>query len=99
MNTVSNVKTILNLTSDAETVLTILNKIVEDEFKTYCNVDEIPDAAESVLTLMLMTQWNKRFTQGVQIQNYSDISEHYFDGYSSDILNQLKKFKRIKVIY
>lgn len=87
------------LNTDNETLLNTIIDIVEGEFKDYCNRDDIPTAANSVLINMARIQYSRLDSQGLSSQSISGVSESYEDNfYPANIIQQLNRFRKIKML-
>lgn len=84
-------------TEDTE-MLGVLYEIVCSEFMDYCNRDDVPTAAISVIANMVCVQFNRRGNQGLSAQGYSGVSESFIDGYPDNILKQLNRYRRINTL-
>lgn len=89
----------LLLNTDDDELLQALIEIVESEFKDYCNRDDIPTAAETVVLNMVRVQYARLDSQGLTSQTVSGVSEH-FDGsfYPANILQGLNRFRKVKLL-
>lgn len=91
-------KVLLNLGEDKEVVLEVLYEQCCAEFLDYCNREDIPAAAEGVLLQMLLTSYNRLGSEGLSSQGYSGVNESYTDGYPRNIINQLNRYRKLKLV-
>lgn len=78
--------------------LTTLISQAESEFKNYCNRSTLPVGAESIINDMVIVRCNRMGTEGLQSQSFSGISDSFIDGYPANIINQLNRFRKIKML-
>lgn len=89
----------LLLNTDNDGLLQVLIEIAESEFKDYCNRDDIPAAAETVVLNMVRVQYARLDTQGLTSQDVSGVSEHFDESfYPANILQALNRFRKVKLL-
>lgn len=93
------IKLLLNITDVSKDAL--LAKLIEnaEEFITnYTNNEDALDHLQGTLTVMVIYDYNRLGTEGLASESYSGVSFSYTSGYPADIMNQLKKYRKVKVI-
>lgn len=92
-------KLILGITDNSkDDLLSLILDTVIQEFLDYTNREDIPDGSNAVVLQMAVIQYNRIGSQGVASQSYSGVSESYIDGYPSNILKQLNRYRKLKTI-
>lgn len=89
---------ILTNTTDKDSLFLVLIDKAKQEFLDYTGRTEIPAAAESLITSMVVENYNRIGAEGLDSQSYSNISENYLEGYSANILSQLKRYRKVKLL-
>lgn len=77
----------------------LLNLMIDDtkEFiMNYCNIKEIPGIAESLIRKLVIIQYNKIGSEGLQSESYSGISQSFITGLPSDIKKELGAIRKVK---
>lgn len=93
------IKLLLNITDESKDAL--LAKLIEnaEEYITnYTNNEDALDHLQGTLTVMVIYDYNRLGTEGLASESYSGASFSYTSGYSADIMTQLKKYRKVKVI-
>lgn len=93
------IKLLLNITDDSKDAL--LNELIErvEEFiLNYTNNADCLDSLGGAESQMVIYDYNRLGTEGLTSENYSGVSFGYTAGYPDDIMKQLKKFRKVKVI-
>lgn len=89
----------LLLNTENEGLLQIILEIAEAEFKDYCNRDDIPAAAETVILNMARIQYARLDSQGLTSQDVAGVSEHFDEGfYPANIIQALNRFRKVKLL-
>lgn len=93
------IKLLLNITDDSKDAL--LNELIDNatEFaQNYINNDDALDYLTGTLIAMVIYDYNRMGTEGMTSENYSGVSFGYASGYSDDIMKQLKRYRKVRVI-
>lgn len=100
MTQVETIKVLLGESASifSDSQLTVLISQAESEFKIYCNRSTLPVGAESIINDMVIVKCNRQGTEGLQSQSFSGISDSFIDGYPANIINQLNRFRKIKIL-
>lgn len=70
----------------------------ENEFLNITNRKEIPTAAEYVILEMAVVKVNHFGTEGLSSQSFNGISDNFTDGYPTNIVNSINRFRKLKVL-
>lgn len=93
------IKLLLNITDDSKDAL--LNELIDNatEFaQNYINNDDALENLTGTLIAMVIYDYNRMGTEGLTSENYSGVSFGYASGYSDDIMKQLKRYRKVRVI-
>ena len=93
------IKLLLNITDDSKDAL--LNELIDNatEFaQNYINNDDALDHLTGTLIAMVIYDYNRMGTEGLTSENYSGVSFGYASGYSDDIMKQLRRYRKVRVI-
>lgn len=94
----SKIKTLMGLTdSSKDQLLTLLIEQASEEAKNYCHINNL-DGLDSAICQMVVWKYNLLGAEGLSAESYSGVSFSYSAEYPSNIMNQLKKHRRIGVI-
>lgn len=93
------IKLLLNITDDSKDAL--LNELIDNatEFaQNYINNDDALDNLTGTIIAMVIYDYNRMGTEGLTSENYSGMSFGYASGYSDDIMKQLRRYRKVRVI-
>lgn len=93
------IKLLLNITDDSKDAL--LEELIDNatEFaKNYINNDDALDNLTGTIIAMVIYDYNRMGTEGLTSENYSGMSFGYTAGYSDDIMKQLRRYRKVRVI-
>ena len=93
------IKLLLNITDESKDAL--LNELIDNatEFaQNYINNDDALDHLTGTLIAMVIYDYNRMGTEGLTSENYSGVSFGYASGYSDDIMKQLRRYRKVRVI-
>ena len=93
------IKTLLNISDGSKDAL--LNELIENarEFaQNYINNDAALDNLNGTIIAMVIYDYNRMGTEGLTSENYSGVSFGYASGYSDDIMKQLRRYRKVRVI-
>lgn len=89
-------KLLLGITaSDKDDLLNLLIELCKDEAVTFCHLEEYQDKLDSVVINMVIEKFNKIGNEGINTVNYSGVSESFIEDYSTPIVRQLKRHRRL----
>lgn len=92
------IKLLLGISDNSkDELLQLLIKIAVDNVKSYCHIDSIPDDLNSCICKMVVVDYNKIGSEGLASENYSGAAFSYLPSYSTDIINQLKPYRRLRM--
>lgn len=98
---INKIKILLQIPSTDNTKDALLEVLLEDcmdEAVNFCGLNEYEYKLDSAVSKMVIQRYNQRGAEGITSQSYSQVSESYLNGYSSDIMNILKKFRKVKFL-
>lgn len=93
------IKLLLNITDESKDAL--LGELIDNatEFaKNYINNDDALDNLTGTIIAMVIYDYNRMGTEGLTSENYSGMSFGYTAGYSDDIMKQLRRYRKVRVI-
>ena len=64
----------------------------------YCNLNHSIPELETPIIYMVVERYNKIGSEGLDNINTNGITENYIINYSDNILNKLKRYRKMKVI-
>lgn len=70
----------------------------EAEAVAYCRRDDVPDGLAVAVVRMALVTVNRTGAEGLAAQGYSGTSETYVDGYPAEIMDILRRYRRMKVL-
>lgn len=79
-------------------VIALVIEQVQSFVLDYCNLQEVPEALESVMVEMCKQDINKMLSQGISSQSAGGSTVSYEQDYTQNVYKRLKKHKRIKTI-
>ena len=93
------IKLLLNITDESKDAL--LNELIDNatEFaQNYINNDAALENLTGTIVNMVLYDYNRMGTEGLTSENYSGVSFGYASGYSDDIMKQLRRYRKVRVI-
>ena len=93
------IKLLLNITDDSKDAL--LNELIDNatEFaENFTNNSAAIESLNGCIIAMVIFDYNRMGTEGLTSENYSGVSFGYASGYSDDIMKQLKRYRKVRVI-
>lgn len=72
-------------------------KLALAEVESYCN-READTTLELVAEQIAVIKLNRSNTEGLASQSYSGVSESYIDGYPQEIVMQLNRKRKVKIL-
>lgn len=79
----------------------LLEVLIEDainEVVAYCNLKQYDEKLDSTVIKMVLSNYNKLGSEGIDSHSYSGVSESFADGYSKDIVTMLNKHRRVRML-
>lgn len=93
------IKLLLNITDGSKDAL--LEELIDNatEFaRNFINNDAALENLTGTIISMVIYDYNRMGTEGLTSENYSGVSFGYASGYSDDIMKQLKRYRKVRVI-
>ncbi len=93
------IKLLLNITDESKDAL--LGELIDNatEFATnYTNNSAAIESLNGTIIAMVVYDYNRLGTEGLTSEGYSGVSFGYASGYSDDIMKQLKRYRKVRVI-
>lgn len=93
------IKLLLNITDASKDALLmeLINR-VEEFITNYCNDEECIEHLRGTEVAMVIYDYNRLGTEGLKSENYSGVSFGYTSDYPDDIMKQLRRFRKVRVI-
>ena len=93
------VKMLLNISDESKDALLIeLIDNAREFILNYTNNESALESLTGTLAQMVIYDYNRMGTEGLTSENYSGVSFGYAPGYSDDIMKQLKRYRKVRVI-
>lgn len=94
-----NVKLMLGITDTSkDDLLSLLIENATQEVLTYTNQKSITDSLNTAILLVVVYNFNRIGTEGVDSEGYSGVSFAYSSDYPDNIMRLLKKQKKILTV-
>ena len=93
------IKLLLNIDDESKDAL--LEELIEEAEEYIVNATNNPDCLDSLtrtIINMVIYDYNMGGNKGLTSENYSGVSFGYLNGYSKDIEDQIKKYRKVRVI-
>ena len=93
------IKLLLNISDESKDAL--LGELIDNatEFaQNFINNDAALENLTGTIVNMVLYDYNRMGTEGLTSENYSGVSFGYASGYSDDIMKQLKRYRKVRVI-
>lgn len=92
------IKTLLGITdSSKDNLLSLLLYSAIDEAKEYTHRDEV-DMLETTIIKMVVFQYNRLGTEGLDSENYSGTTFNYSTDYPENIMRSLRAKRKVRVV-
>ena len=99
MPSLENVKTLLGISDNTQDNLLNLYLTRATSFvKNYCNIDEIPSELDEVIEDIAVYRYRMNGVENVKSESKGSLSETYHDSMPDDIIAQLNRYRRVKVV-
>ncbi|MCI5550302.1 MAG: phage head-tail connector protein [Clostridiales bacterium] len=82
----------------SDALLDVLCADAESDFLSYCNRDDIPDAAQSIVAQLAVIRYNTLGAEGVSSQSFSGASTTYDINYPESVVHALNRFRCVRFI-
>ena len=84
---------------DKKELLELLIENAIEEILSECNLEEYNSKLDRLICKIVVFNYNRLGTEGLNSTSYSEIRENYTDGYGEDIIRMLNKFRRLKTLW
>ena len=84
---------------DKTELLELLIENATEEILNYCNLEEYNTKLDSLICKIVVYNYNRLGTEGLNSTSYSELRENYTDGYGEDIVRMLNKNRRLKTLW
>lgn len=99
MPSLDNIKTLLSISDNTKDNLLNLYLTRAEKFvKNYCNIDEIPVELDEVIEDIAVYRYRMNGVENVKAESKGSLSETYRESLPDDILTQLNRYRRVKVV-
>ncbi|KYD30054.1 phage head-tail connector protein [Geobacillus sp. B4113_201601] len=99
MASLDNVKTLLGISDTSrDSLLNIYLSRATSFVKNYCNIDEIPIELDEVIEDIAVYRYRMNGVENVKAESKGSLSETYRDSLPDDIIAQLNRYRRVKVV-
>jgi len=99
MPSLENVKTLLGIfDNDDDNLLNLYLSRAEKFVKNYCNLDTIPAELDEVIEDIAVYRYRMNGVENVKSEQKGSLSETYRDSLPDDILAQLNRYRRVKIV-
>ncbi|MFC4182991.1 phage head-tail connector protein [Saccharococcus thermophilus] len=99
MASLENVKTLLGIfDTSQDSLLNLYLSRAEKFVKNYCNIDEIPVELDEVIEDIAVYRYRMNGVENVKSESKGSLSETYRESLPDDILAQLNRYRRVKVV-
>lgn len=99
MPSLDNIKTLLGISDNTQDNLLNLYLTRAEKFvKNYCNIDEIPSSLDEVIEDIVVFRYRMNGVENMKSETKGSLSESYRESLPDDILTQLNRFRKVRVI-
>lgn len=99
MSSIDNVKTLLGISdTSSDSLLNLYLSRAEKFVKNYCNIDEIPLELDEVIEDIVVFRYRMNGVENMKSETKGSLSESYRESLPDDILTQLNRFRKVRVI-
>jgi hypothetical protein len=99
MASLENVKILLGITDNSkDNMLNLYLSRATSFVKNYCNIDEIPIELDEVIEDIAVYRYRMNGVENVKAESKGSLSETYRDSLPDDIIAQLNRYRRVKVV-
>lgn len=77
-----------------EELLELLIKNAKAFATLYCNLPKYSSDMDFIIMKMVVEDYNKIGSEGLESRSFSGVSENYINGYSAEVLSQLEMFSK-----
>ena len=93
------VKTLLGSSASnyTEAQIELCLEMAKAEVETYCRCS-VDDSLKTAIKMMAVIKLNRLGSEGLASQSYSGVSENYINGYPTEVLEILKRKRKVKML-
>lgn len=93
------VKTLLGSSASnyTEAQIELCLEMAKTEVETYCRCS-VDDSLKTAIKMMAVIKLNRLGSEGLASQSYSGVSENYINGYPAEVLEILKRKRKVKML-
>lgn len=84
--------------TDKDSLLSALIAQAQSFVVSYCNLPSYDTKLDSIINSIVIEDFNKLGSEGIQSKGYSGLTESYLEDYSPSIYKQLNRHKKIKML-
>ena len=91
------IKLLLGITDDSkDQLISYLLSVVKDEVINYTHNPKCLPNLTNTIVAMVVYKYNRIGTEGLSTENWSGVSYSYTDTYPSEILAQLRAYRKVR---
>lgn len=83
--------------ADEEKLECLIDEAQED-FKTICNRDDVPDNASAIISQMVAFRYNHLGAEGLASQSFSGMSESLMSDYPDNLKRAMYGWRKVKLV-
>ena len=94
-----NIKLMLGISGTSkDDLINLLISLAQDEIKTYCNIEVIPETLNSTILQIVVIKYNQIGLEGFASQNINGVSQAVLATYPKSIISSLQRYRKVKFI-
>ncbi len=70
----------------------------QEDFKTICNRDDVPDNASAIISQMVAFRYNHLGAEGLSSQSFSGMSEALMSDYPDNLKRAMYGWRKVKLV-
>lgn len=86
---------ILDEDTSKDDLIELLISNAKDYAVSFCGYEEYSSKFDTIIIRMVVEDYNRLGSEGISSKSFNGISESYIEGYSTEITNSLKRYKKI----
>lgn len=79
-------------------LIDVLIDMCKEEAYHYCHLPEYSTDLDNAVVHMVVERYNRRGYEGSESVTASEISNHFIDGYSKNVLQMLQEHRHLKTV-
>ena len=84
--------------NDLQNLIDSLETYAKSYIVEYCGLSVYDAKFDPIVMKMVLQDYTKIKSQGISAQSYSGVSETYIEGYSKEIMDVLKRNRKVKFL-